>query len=218
MELKGKKINFLGDSITQGCGTSGEEKIFVSLIEQKTGALCRNYGISGTRLAIQKDPSDEANFDRDFCSRVVQMDDDADVVCVFGGTNDFGHGDALLGSFEDRTADTFCGALNVLYSSLLTKYPSAHIVVFTPLHRLNEENLRGDGSKAQDVAPLQTYVELIRQAAEHYSLPVLDLYAQSGLQPNVPAIRERFVPDGLHPNDAGHEILAEKIISYLRTV
>lgn len=32
MELKGKKIVFLGDSITEGCGTSGVEHHFVTLV------------------------------------------------------------------------------------------------------------------------------------------------------------------------------------------
>lgn len=59
-------------------------------------------------------------------------------------------------------------------------------------------------------------MRIIREAAEYYALPVLDLYASSGIQPNLPAIKERFFPDALHPNDAGHVILAEKIISFLR--
>jgi len=47
---------------------------------------------------------------------------------------------------------------------------------------------------------------------------VLDLYATSGLQPRVPIIQQTYMPDGLHPNDAGHEILAEKIAQFLQTL
>ena len=43
-------------------------------------------------------------------------------------------------------------------------------------------------------------------------------YANSGIQPSAPAIREKLCPDGLHPNDAGHEILAEKIVNFLKRV
>jgi GTPase SAR1 family protein len=68
-------------------------------------------------------------------SRVAEMDPDADLIVVFGGTNDFGHGDAPFGDFSDRTADTFCGAIHELYVSLLEKYPTATIMVITPLHR-----------------------------------------------------------------------------------
>ena len=59
------------------------------------------------------------------------------------------------------------------------------------------------------------YVNKIREVAEYYSLPVIDLYKESGLQPKVEIIREKFMPDGLHPSDAGAKIIAEKIYAYL---
>lgn len=216
MNLQGKKINFLGDSITEGHGTSGESCFFTTLIAQQTGAVCRNYGIGGTRIARQTIPSVNPRHDLDFPGRVDEMDPDADIVVVFGGTNDFGHGDAPLGCMADRTKATFYGGLHELYTSLIEKYPAARIVVLTPLHRLNEDNPRGDGRKPQDVATLKEYVAIIRQVAEYYSLPVLDLFATSGLQPRVPVIQQRYIPDGLHPNDAGHRLLAEQIISFLQ--
>ncbi len=210
MELKGLKINCLGDSITQGCGASDSaEKGYVGLLKNKYGAIARNYGIGGTRLAKQKTPSEEPIYDLDFCSRFAEMDDDADLVLVFGGTNDFGHGDAEIGSFEDETYDTFYGALHTLYRGLIEKYPCSKIVVLTPLHRL-EEKL---GSKE-----LKNYVNIIREVAEFYSLPVLDLYKSAGVNPIVPIIKEKYMPDGLHPNDAGYELLAEKIAAFIKTM
>ena len=38
MELKGKKINVLGDSITAGVGASVPEKAFINLLSEKLGA------------------------------------------------------------------------------------------------------------------------------------------------------------------------------------
>ena len=35
MELKGKKINFLGDSITEGAGTSAPEKRYFEILERR---------------------------------------------------------------------------------------------------------------------------------------------------------------------------------------
>lgn len=218
MDLNGKKINFLGDSITEGHGTSGEDAFFTTRIAQASGAVCRNYGIGGTRIARQRHPSPNPRHDLDFPSRVSDMDPDADIIVVFGGTNDFGHGDAPLGTMEDRTVDTFYGALHVLYTRLIERYPRSAIVVLTPLHRGNEDNPRGDGFKPRDVGTLLDYVRIIRQVAEYYSLPVLDLYAASGLQPRVPVIRETYVPDGLHPNDAGHQVLARRIMHFLQSL
>ncbi|MBP3305868.1 MAG: SGNH/GDSL hydrolase family protein [Oscillospiraceae bacterium] len=207
MELKGKKINFLGDSITKGTGASTYPNCYVAQFAAKTGAICRNYGIGGTRIARKKVPSEVARRDQDFCSRVEEMDPDADLIVVFGGSNDYGHGDAPLGKMSDRTVWSFYGALHVLYTSLIEKYPTAPIVVLTPLHRVTESDKQPE---------LRDFVSAVREVAEYYSLPVLDLFAASGLQPCVPVIRERFIPDGLHPNDAGHAVLADKLISFLK--
>ncbi len=207
MELKNLKINFLGDSITEGHGASDASKCYVSLIAQRTGAICRNYGIGGTRIARKKNvPSENPRWDLDFCSRVEEMDQDADIVVVFGGTNDYGHGDAPLGEMSDRTVWTFYGALHTLYSSLYERFPEARIVVLTPLHRSEEDYLD---------PPLKPFVDAVREVAEYHSLPVLDLYATSGLTPRIQSNRDRYLPDGLHPNDAGYEKLAHQIQGFL---
>lgn len=219
MDLKGKRINFLGDSITEGHGTSSPDKRFSNLLKDRLElAAANNYGIGGTRIATQLVPSSEPRWDLDFCTRATQMDPDADVIVVFGGTNDFGHGDAPIGCMSDRTPDTFYGACHTLMQTLITRYPDAVIVFLTPLHRCNEDNPRGDGGKPEDVGVLSRYVDILRETARWYSLPVLDLFAVSGLQPRVPAIQSRYIPDGLHPNDAGHEILADRIASFLRAL
>jgi len=212
MNLQGLKINFLGDSITEGHGCSCEAARFSDMIAAQYGAITRNYGIGGTRLARQSAPSDDPRHDLDFPSRVAEMDADADLIVVFGGTNDFGHGDAAFGKFSDRTVDTFCGALHVLFTSLLEKYPDKPIMVMTPLHRSSEcmPNMHGK--------VLKEYVDMIRQTAEYYSLPVLDLFAVSGIQPAVPVMKEKFMPDGLHPNDAGHVILTNKIAKFIESL
>lgn len=213
MELKGTKINFLGDSITEGAGTSSPDRMFTMLIEREYGAICQNYGIGGTRIARQKTATVE-RWDRDFISRVPEMDADADIVVVFGGTNDFGHGDAPLGTMSDRTPYTFYGALHCLYTALTEKYPDVPVVILTPLHRLNEDSPKGD-NKPESVGTLKEYVNIIREVAEYYSFPVLDLFKESGLQPKVPVIQQKYIPDGLHPNDDGNAILAHKIARFL---
>lgn len=207
MELKNKKINFLGDSITEGAGASIYENCYVEVLKRKFSlAEARNYGIGGTRIARQRIPSAEAKFDRDFPSRVGEMEEDADMVVVFGGTNDHGHGDAPIGCESDRTPDTFIGACHTLYASLKEKF-SCPIVVLTPLHRALEN--REDGIELKD------YVNLIKEIAPQYGLPVLDLYEKSAI--NIATLSE-LTGDGLHPNDRGHEILAEEIGKFLQTL
>jgi len=219
MELKNKTINFLGDSITEGCKTSDSAHRFTDIIAREYELKeMRNYGIGGTRYAKQHTPSENPLHDLDFCSRVSEMAPDADIVVVFGGTNDYGHGDAPFGNTSDLSPDTFCGACNVLYSSLIAKYPDAKIVVVTPLHRTGENCIYGDGSKTVPCPPLEAYIKAICQVAADYGLPVLDLYRAGILNPNDPSVLAEFVPDGLHPNDKGHVILANEIGSFLSSL
>ena len=214
MNLKGKKVNFLGDSITEGVGTSAPENRYVDVCARLIElGEARNYGISGTRFAKQYKPTaDNPRFDLDFCGRVEEMDADADLIVVFGGTNDFGHGDARFGHWGDKTNDTFFGALYTLSVDLINKYPTARILFFTPLHRSTkpEPRFKGDGYWSLD-----DYAAAIRQNAAYFAFPVLDLRTQSGIQPSIPVIKEKFTTDGLHPNDAGHERLFRMIDRFI---
>ena len=214
MVLAGKKINFLGDSITEGGIVTAPEKMFVEVMKRRCRlAAARNYGISGTRLARQYTPSCDPSFDQHFSSRSGQMDPDADILLVFGGTNDYGHGDAPIGTPDDRTADTFWGACHELFSLLPRQFPQAKIVVLTPLHRMQEDQpINAAG------AVLEDYVQIIRETAKQYGLPLLDLYATSAIQAHIPALAEKYTADGLHPNDLGHAQLAEEIAAFLESL
>ena len=211
MVLEGKKINFLGDSITEGAGASSVPTRYTCLVEKmaKLGAM-RNYGIGGTRIAKQQTVTNEVYDLNDFCGRFSKMDDDADIIVVFGGTNDYGHGDADFGSFEDRTPDTYCGALHYLMRGLIEKYPDKTIVFMTPLHR------EGDSIPNQlHGKTLKDYVDMMRITAEYYSIPVLDLFASAGIQPDIEAHKNTYCPDGLHPNDKGNQVIANRLIHFL---
>ena len=213
MEIKNKKVVFLGDSITEGVGASDIAHRYTDVFAKMTDCEIFVDGIGGTRIAKNKVPSAVASWDLDFVSRVSALPSEADFVIVFGGTNDFGHGDAPFGTLEDRTEDTFCGAMHVLCKKLLEKYPYATIIFMTPLHRLGE-----DASISEIGLPrkaLIDYVNTIKEICRYYSLPVLDLHAISGMQPCVDCIREIYMPDGLHPSNAGAEKIAKLLYQFI---
>ncbi len=87
----------------------------------------------------------------------------------------------------------------------------------TPLHRLSEDvNINEIGLPlATDLAG---YCDAIREVTRYYSLPVLDLFAVSGIQPKVPVMQETYMPDGLHPNDAGHRRIADLLTAFLKGI
>ena len=213
MNINGAKINFLGDSITEGVGASEKGKRYTDLFAAETGAMVRNYGISGTRIARQQrypgyvwKPQWD---DYAFTDRFEGMDDDADCVVIFGGTNDYGHGNAPFGEENDREPDSFIGACHYLLASLIIKYPEARIVVMTPMHRSGDDALDSNGR------PLSDYVDTLRTIAEYYGCYVLDMFNTCIIDPRDEANREKYAPDGLHPSDAGYEIIKDMLIDFI---
>ncbi len=215
MDISTKKVCFLGDSITEGVGASVyAETSYVGLFKNRyPNAKIFNYGVGGTRIAKQIVPSVCEKYDSHFISRVDEMEENADFVAVFGGTNDYGHGDAPFGVFGDTTENTFCGAVYALFEKLLVKYPLATIAVFTPLHRLAEEVSNANSGKT-----LVEYVDIIKKTAELFSFPVLDLWSVSGINPKFGKVQETMMPDGLHPNDLGYRRLFERIDGFIKTL
>lgn len=205
---------FLGDSITAGTGASSYDKSYVPMFAELSGAEVKNYGLGGTRIARQINMSGNNSWDKDFVMRVDEMDSNADIVIVFGGTNDFGHGDAKIGDFDSRSEYTFYGAMRCLCESLINKYPDADIVFMTPLHRETENAAIKENGLPNEI-PLSGYVSIIKEVAGYYGLPVLDLFNVSGIQPNVEIMKKNYMPDGLHPSDKGAKRIAERLHGFL---
>lgn len=219
MDLKGKRIAFLGDSITEGVGVGcGDCPLrYDDLTARALGAEALNYGIGGTRLAHQTRASEgDARADLDFSGRLFLMDGSADAVVVFGGTNDYGHGDAPFGTREDRTHATFMGAVRYIIESLRARYPGRPIVFIAPARRNGDEAVYFCQAENPHARPLVDYVDAIREIAAEYGVPVLDLYRTLGIDPNTAEDREAYAPDGLHFNAAGHARIAELLIDLFR--
>ena len=108
--------------------------------------------------------------DRSFCYRMnllVTGDEIADLILVFGGTNDYGNGQAPLGTVDDTSIFTFYGAVRTLCVELIKRYPSAAIVFITPLHRWNENGGLGTWKPDGVVQhPLCDYVKAIKEVCE----------------------------------------------------
>ncbi len=221
MELKHKKIAFLGDSITQGCGTTAIENRYDNVLMREEGlSAVFNYGIGGTRIAHQKNPTSIACFDLNFCGRAFLIDQSADMIVVFGGVNDYLHGDAPIGTTEDHTPATFYGAVWYLMKTLKENYPQTPIAFITPAHcffeNVSDREISKNGCKQPDALPLQGYVNIIKERAAEFHIPVLDLYNELGIDPNDPVERKEYTIDGLHFNDKGHIVIAHKLSDFLK--
>ena len=219
---KGKKIGFLGDSITQ----NGE---YVQSYASLTGCTAVNYGVSATHMA-RKNSSDTNAFER----RYTSMQKNLDMVIVFGGTNDFGHATtAEFGAFTDGPKVgkyTFYAGLHRLFKGLHDRYPKIPVVIMLPIHHgteidmpeyiINSDKTLTEGTNTTTGKTFREYVNAIREVAAYYSLIVLDAYSYSGLSPmtEIGAENRVFFKDGLHLNAAGGERLARWMYPQLEAV
>jgi len=210
------KILFLGDSITEGAGASSSDKNFVNLTAQKLNAKALNYGLGGSRIARQYHVSTCTIHNLDFNLRAEIMDPIADAVVIFGGTNDFGHGSAKLGSKTDTDVFTFYGAVNTLIDSLVKKYGKEKLLFVLPLPRTNQDVLDGDGPnyKLGVKATLKDYKNIMISSLEERNVKYVD-YSSYFPKP-LTYDNCGFYRDGLHPNDEGHKLLAELISKDLK--
>ena len=58
------------------------------------------------------------------------------------------------------------------------------------------------------------FVNAIKEICAFYSIPVLDLYSNSQLNPLAPGWSTLF-GDGLHPNNKGHEIIGNLLFRFV---
>ena len=223
MELKGKIRDFLGDSITEGVGVTDQNNRYDNVLHRRFELAAHyNYGIGGTRLAHQSVPSETPRYDLCFCGRAYLLEKSADLIVVYGGVNDYIHGDAYFGKMEDRTPETFCGAVYFLMNFLKTNYEGKQIVFMTPAHMhfrgISDKCLTGRPMKKPDAQPLSAYVEVIKARGEELGIPVLDLFEKLPIDPNNESDREKYTVDGLHFNDEGQGILAKTLGDFLETL
>ena len=224
MNLQNKIIDFLGDSITEGTGVSDKENNRYDNILKKTYGLkaTYNYGIGGTRLAHQSTPSEKPRHDLCFCGRAYDLNRDADVIVVYGGINDYLQGDAPIGQMGDKTPATFYGAVYFLMNLLRTEYAGKTVVFMTPARccysGLTSNAPSNRRIKRADAMPTLGYVNIIKETAKQFDIPVLDLYHNLGIDPNNEEDRIKYTSDGLHFNDAGHHIIAKKLGAFLETL
>lgn len=224
MELEGKIIDFLGDSITEGVGVEDIENCRYDNRLKKMLNLkaVYNHGVSGTRLAHQHHASEKPRHDLCFCGRAYDLNPDADVIIVYGGINDYIHGDASFGTMEDTTPETFCGGVEFLMNLLTELYPNAEKVFLTPAkHRYKDLDYKKPSNregKLPDAKPLINYRNVIIEKAKAHNMFVVDLYNVLPFDAESSEDYEKYTADGLHFNDEGHKFLAEAVAVFLRKI
>lgn len=194
----------LGDSITFGLNDGVQIKPYCESVRESLGLnSVKNYGVNGSTVATANALGDAY---MPMCRRYTQMED-ADIVSVMGGTNDFGRYVAL-GDVNSIDTSTFCGALNVLCSGLKNKYSNAFMFFLTPL-KMREYNGRSEGKEFEQLR------NAIKQICDRWNILVLDTATLADFSQEYGAAD--YKGDGLHPSQNFHTtVLAPVITQFIR--
>ena len=195
--LKGKTINFLGDSITKGSWyLNGEwqgymEKPYPTIIANIVGCTSNNFGESGT-------PIRHNSSNTGFVDRVLNFPS-ADMNVMFGGVNDLTGG--TLGDENSTDINTIYGALKVIAQTFISKNPKSINVFISPLM----SNITGGAIKYDEIRRAIKYV------ANLYGFVFIDASIEAPMMnPNVSELNDIWLNGNLvHPNPEYHEILGK---------
>ncbi len=224
-QWNGKKVAFIGDSITDINNVSS--KLYWQYLQDYLGIKPSGYGIGGDSwggvIAQAKRVQEEHG-------------SDVDAIFVFMGTNDYNGGRPLgeWWTIQEETVnshgqmmtkqrrifnydtETYKGLINASLRYLKENFPLQQIVILTPIHR-GYANFGGTNVQPEETFHndsgiyVEEYIKILREAADIWSVPLIDLYRESGLYPVNDGYTRYFAnpeTDRLHPSAPGHERIA----------
>lgn len=212
----GKTINWMGDSIV--AGQDFDEEVCYAL-----GLNANDYGINSSTIALNGSGQDTQNA---MCVRYAQMDANADIIVVSGGTNDFQYTHSPIGTIDDpddgTSNNTFYGALKTLCKGLIDRYPTKLILFTTPIKRA--QPFDGTSTKTTPFSrngngkTLMEYADIIKEVCGYYSIPVLDMNRESLLNPHLASQEDMFDDVYTHPNELARKIMARRVAAYINSL
>ncbi len=209
--IAGMKIAYNGDSIAESrlTGTAQNGGGYPKMIADLTGGTYDNRAQSGGVLASAIPNGSAARY---VVSDIINMPDDADLVCFEGGVNDYWD-NVPLGDFVDNDytgaldTTTICGALESIFRQATAKWVGKPIV-FVIVHKVTNI-VYVQNSAGYTFAQAR---EKMIGICQKYAIPFYDAFAESGLNgynsiqnTNFLTANASGTPDGCHPNAAGYE-------------
>lgn len=204
-----KDLVMYGDSIVAGSpGTTPYSTLLKNTLHLDHST---NEGVSGRPIA---DGTINGSGTVTTVENTISNYSDYNLVIIAGGTNDFKLNVPLgsisnVGSTFNR--NEFTGAYQHLLEDIVNTNNNIRIILMTPLQRNNSGYdiyyTNSAGCKLID------YVERIKEIGKLYSVPVIDMYSNSGL--NLLNL-STFTLDGLHPNNDGYSMLVNYLTEQIK--
>lgn len=211
--LNGKKIAQMGDSITWYDGNEYPNhtiaKGYASYLRE-AGAIVDNYGVSGAGWAA-------LGVTLDMPEKVDTIDfTDYDYCTMAAGINDFQYLNSPLGTIlpigSAFDKETFTGGMQYTIEKILSQNKSIKLSIWTPIKSTASLN---NAINTQNLT-LNDYCNRLKEVAKLYSIPVIDLNEQSGING---VNLSTLTIDGLHLNNDGYKKVCENLIlGLLKTI
>ncbi len=217
--LNGKKWACIGDSLTEV--NNRADLRYWDYIIQPNNMEFLNYGVGGTGYINRQNES------KAFYQRAVNIDNDADIITIFGGVNDCLLSTADMGEPTDSGTTTWCGCVNAVIDEIRSKY------LFTPLGIISPLPCSWTGSGSANPVQLPNdptckmslFVDKLKEICMLRGVPFLDLFHQSNMLPENADFNAKYYScydartgDGLHPNSDGHKLFYRKIERFIETL
>lgn len=193
-KLKGKKILVIGDSISTDYYGSYPKWVTALIKAHYLPLDTVNDSIHATGFV-----ADAGTTGNDFLSRLKAVENKSsfDLVIVFGGINDYS-----LYKQENNISTTFTDAVDSFFEYLINNYVNARFGVIKPM-------LCNRPGGADDADKIRLYADYIANTAKKYAIPTLNFTDESGFNPFITQIYERWsllpsgqeLHDGIHPNE-----------------
>ena len=200
-------VHCFGDSITAGVG---QNRAFHLDLAMADNVICYNWGVGSTGYVATASGSvvagngvigDGSSITASGNNSVLDvMTGKTFSACViFAGTNDYG-GSVALDTFRTAVQNTLDYALE----------QTSNILVITPIKRVGYMNQNQRG------ATLADYADIIKEECASRNIGCFDGF-DIPIDPTDARHKNRFAPDGLHPNDLGQRMIAGAIRSAFET-
>lgn len=211
--LDGKRLHLFGDGVCYGLGSTDMPNLsYPALLDSKYGINIINHALGDATIGNY---GDEYLTER---SVIKQIDSaqiaSGDFAIIFAGSEDYKSGVARIGETRSESEYHFKGSLNLCIQKLMQKNSSIKVLVISPLFRarLDADDFRNSDDTLINELRLTDYTNAMKDVCEHNHIPFLDLHSTSMINKyNYTA----YLSDGLYPNNAGHDMLANKIFSAL---
>ncbi len=214
-DFSGKTITFLGDSITEGVGVSAPANRYSTVLANSLGMTENNMGISGTVMCTgghrtsRLDDIQKISYDSDYVGILLGVNDFDQ--CKNDGTSQY----YSLGEFGSKDTKTIYGALDKMCSDLVNRFRSTDTKLFMMTPVVTSWNNSVGSSKEWDNDKLNAWgyslrdlCDAIEEVATYYGIVTLDLNELCEMEAS-------DFSDGIHPNNAGAQKMADTIKEFL---